>query len=536
MSDRPRPAAGSSRTRRILHLAGGPLVLLVLILLPVAGLPFEARGAMGLLAWMAWWWIARPVHLAVTGLLPLAVTALLGLAPMQQVASSYSQDTILLLLGANILTSVWRKWGLDRRVGLASLLGVGSDTTRQILVWFLVSAVLSAILPNTIVAATMIPIVVAMLRSVGIEELGESRVGTLLVIAVAWGTSAGGAATPLGGAPNLLAVGLIEESVTGEEFLFLSWITRLAPLTAVVVLLMFLFLRFAMRPDIAELPGSEEYVRGELTALGRMGPEEKWGLGLFLAAAALAFGRPLYAGLLPDLTPAFAFVAMAVAAFAIRTREGPLITWPFAQKHMHWGLFYLFAGGIALGRILSESGAAASFARRPRSLRRCGRACRDPRLYAAHDDPDAGDEQHGRRGDRRSGHDQHLRLTRPRPAPLRLHRRGGGELRIRAAVLGRRARRGRRLRRPPPDDGLEGAPRLAHGARGARDAGVCARPVVAGLGRRVGRAPATPSGSGRCRGHVTAAAGGTPGEGGSAGHGAAGGGSPARPRPPRGAT
>ena len=362
MTDSPRPGAGPAATSRLLHLAGGPAVLLILLLLPVAGFSFEARGAMGLLVWMAWWWIARPVHLAVTGLLPLAVTAILGLAPMEQVASSYSQDTILLLLGANILTSVWVRWGLDRRIGLASLLGVGNDTTRQILVWFLVSAVLSGILPNTIVAATMIPIVVAMLRSVGIEDLWDSRVGSALVIAVAWGTSAGGAATPLGGAPNLLTVGLIEESVTGQEFLFLSWITRLAPITAVVVVLMFLFLRFAMRPDVAELPGSKEYVRGELAALGPMRREEKWGLLLFLAATALAFGRPLYSGLLPNLTPAFAFVAMAVASFAIRTREGALMTWPFAQKNMHWGLFYLFAGGIALGRILSGSGAAASFA------------------------------------------------------------------------------------------------------------------------------------------------------------------------------
>ena len=61
---------------------------------------------MGLLVWMAWWWIARPVHLAVTGLLPLAVASVFGLAPMDEVATSYSQDTILLLLGANILTSV----------------------------------------------------------------------------------------------------------------------------------------------------------------------------------------------------------------------------------------------------------------------------------------------------------------------------------------------------------------------------------------------------------------------------------------------
>ena len=347
---------------KLRHLLAGPIVFAVLLLAPLAGLPFETRGAMGLLVWMAWWWIARPVHLAVTGLLPLPIAAVFGLAPMGEVATSYAQDTILLLLGANILTSVWTRWGLDRRTGLASLLGVGTDTSRQILVWFLASAALSAILPNTIVAATMIPIVVAMLRSIGIEDLWNSRVGTALVLAVAWGTSAGGAATPLGGAPNLLTVGFIEESVTGQEFLFLTWVMRLAPVTAVIVLVMLLFLRFAMRPEVATLPGSEEYGRKELQALGPMKTEEKWGLALFVVAAALAFGRPLYADLVPGLTPAFAFVAMAVASFTIRTREGPLITWAFAQANMYWGLFYLFAGGIALGRILTGSGAAQAFA------------------------------------------------------------------------------------------------------------------------------------------------------------------------------
>jgi solute carrier family 13 (sodium-dependent dicarboxylate transporter), member 2/3/5 len=317
---------------------------------------------MGLLVWMAWWWIARPVHLAVTGLLPLPVAALFGLASMDRVATSYAQDTILLLLGANILTSVWVRWGLDRRVGLASLLGVGTSTTRQILVWFLVAAGLSTVLPNTIVAATMIPIVVAMLRSIGIEDLWNSRIGTALVLAVAWGTSAGGAATPIGGAPNLLTVGFIQESITGREFLFLTWVTRMAPLTLVIVLIMALFMRYAMRPEVAELPGSRDYFRDALRELGPMKVEERWGFVLFFVAAALAFGRPLYAQLIPGLTPAFAFVTLAVASFAVQTKRGPLITWPFAQANMYWGLFYLFAGGIALGRVLDDSGAAAAFA------------------------------------------------------------------------------------------------------------------------------------------------------------------------------
>jgi sodium-dependent dicarboxylate transporter 2/3/5 len=355
---------GGSTTERVrpVHLFGGPAVFAALLVLPLGDLAFEARGALGLLVWMAWWWVASPVHLAVTGLLPLPVAAVFGLAPVDRVATSYAQDTILLLLGANILTSVWVRWGLDRRVGLASLLGVGTSATRQILVWFLVAAGLSAVLPNTIVAATLIPIVVAMLKSIGIEDLWDSRIGTTLVLAVAWGTSAGGAATPLGGAPNLLTVGFIEESITGREFLFVTWVTRMVPLTLVVVLLMTLFLRYVMRPETTQMPGSKGYFRDALRELGPMKPEERWGLGLFVVAAALAFGRPLYAELVPGLTPAYAFLALAVASFAVRTRRGPLITWPFAQSNMYWGLFYLFAGGIALGRILDGSGAAEAFA------------------------------------------------------------------------------------------------------------------------------------------------------------------------------
>jgi len=362
MNLQPEAPMNPPEQKQLMHLLGGPLVFAMILLTPLAGLPFDTRGALGLLVWMAWWWIARPVHLAVTGLLPLAVASAFTLAPIEDVTTSYSQDTILLLLGANILTSVWVRWGLDRRIGLASLLKVGADTKRQIVIWFLTSAALSAILPNTIVAATMIPIVVAMLRSVGIEDLWNSRVGTALVIAVAWGTSAGGAATPLGGAPNLLTVGFIEESITGQEFLFLTWVTRLAPITLVIVLVMFLFMSRAMQPEASGLPGSKDYLESELRELGPMSQEERWGLGLFLIAVGLAFGRPLYADALPGLTPAFAFVTMAVVSFMIRTKEGPLITWQFAQANMYWGLFYLFAGGIALGRILTGSGAAQTLA------------------------------------------------------------------------------------------------------------------------------------------------------------------------------
>jgi sodium-dependent dicarboxylate transporter 2/3/5 len=89
---------------------------------------------------------------------------------------------------------------------------------------------------------------------------------------------------------------------------------------------------------------------------------EKWGLVLFVVAAFLAFGRPLFAAAIPGLTPALAFISVAIFAFAVRAEGEPLITWQYAQKNRMWGLFYLFAGGIALGRVLDTSGAAAEFA------------------------------------------------------------------------------------------------------------------------------------------------------------------------------
>jgi sodium-dependent dicarboxylate transporter 2/3/5 len=45
-------------------------------------------------------------------------------------------------------------------------------------------------------------------------------------------------------------------------------------------------------------------------------------------------------------------------AFVVRHRGEPLLTWEYAEPRMIWGLIYLFAGGTALGEILSRTGAA----------------------------------------------------------------------------------------------------------------------------------------------------------------------------------
>ena len=180
---------------------------------------------------------------------------------------------------------------------------VGEDRQRQILVWFAVAMALSTVLPNTVVAAAMMPIVIAMLRFIGLEDLAASRFATAVAIAVAWGTSVGGAGHALGGAPNLLTVGFIEDLVTGQEFLFTTWVTRLLPINLVLMAAALLYMRFAFPVEGGGASAGREYFRGELRQLGTMTVPERWALGLFAGAALLAFARPLYAAALPELHP-----------------------------------------------------------------------------------------------------------------------------------------------------------------------------------------------------------------------------------------
>jgi sodium-dependent dicarboxylate transporter 2/3/5 len=336
----------------------------VVALLGAGVMDYPVRCSLGLLLWMAWWWVTRPVDLAVTGFLPLAVAAIFNFVPVTTVLRAYAQDLIILLIGANLLTTAWSRWGLDRRIALVSLITMGTDTRRQIMTWFVLALVLSAFLPNTIVAASMCPIVIALLRFIGIEDLWHSRLGTAMLIAIAWGTSVGGYATPLGGAPNLLTIQFIQNSVTHREFLFMTWVTRFLPLTVGLIVVSMVYMRFAFRPEMERLEGSRDFFRERIRVLGPMSVQERWGLALFGVATVLAFARGLYAPLLPSLAPAYVFLTCGLLCFVIRRDGEPLIRWDYAQSHMMWGLFYLFAGGTALGEILSETGAAAFVAER----------------------------------------------------------------------------------------------------------------------------------------------------------------------------
>lgn len=345
--------------KRTTYLILGPvLFILACVALPTSLFDsLASRAAIGTVAWMAFWWVTGPVDYAVTGFLPIAVNAVVQMADMNVVIANYASDTILLLLGASIITVSWEETGLDRRIAARFLGLVGDNLRSQLVFWFLLGTILSAVLPNAVVCATITPIAVAMLKYVGEGDIPNSRIGKKMLLNIAYAVGIGGLASPLGGAMNLVTVDYLQQ-LTGEEYMYIHWVVRFLPIMIVLIISNIIFMLRDVGKD-ESLGGSKQFFIEEYRKMPPMSREEKWSLAMFVIATLMAFTRQFYQAYLPGLKPAYVFIICAILTFLIRKEEGGrLMLWKNVQSKIVWELIYVFAGGLAAGSLINESGAA----------------------------------------------------------------------------------------------------------------------------------------------------------------------------------
>ncbi len=342
-----------------LHMILGPVLFLFLSygLGGTGIISLTAAKGIGISVWMIYWWVTRPVDITVTALLPGVVNALFDIVPMENVITQYSSSSIILIFGSCLLTAPWSEIGLDKRISLKALSLIGPSMKSQITVWLLAAVVLSNMMPNVVVVAIFTPIAVSMLAAAGYKDIRKCEAATPILCAIAWGSQVGGAGTPLGGAMNITAISFIEE-FTGREFMYVDWISRMLPYTIIATLIV--LVTMLLKPmKTTSLTGTKEYFEKCYKELGPMKKDEKISLVLFIAAMLGSFIRPLYADLIPGLVPAYLFLILGFVNFIIVSAEKKelLLTWDKAQREVMWGMLILFAGGLALGQILTGSGA-----------------------------------------------------------------------------------------------------------------------------------------------------------------------------------
>ena len=115
------------KKHRSLNVFSGPLLFLLVLLILAPVIEFKQAAAIATIFWMGLWWVLRPVNIAVTSLLPIPLNAIFGMVPMEGIISKYFSEIVVLLVGSDLISLVWEKTHLDKRLAIKSLCGLGTS-------------------------------------------------------------------------------------------------------------------------------------------------------------------------------------------------------------------------------------------------------------------------------------------------------------------------------------------------------------------------------------------------------------------------
>lgn len=326
------------------------------------GLSADASWVLGLLLWMATWWVTLAVDPAVTGLLPFVVLALIGIGKPSEIATPYANDVMFLFGGGALLALALDRGGMSRRFAEGLIAVAGTRPIAVLAAIMLATTLLSAFVSNLATAATMLPLAIALgaraREFAGNRDdqaiAGASRFSTSLLLGVAFGASIGGALTPIGSPPNPIAIEWLAKN--GVEMDFIRWLRFSIPATAVMLPLAVLVLGVWLFPARGvEVP----------RASARIAPITRDGwiaLAVFLCAVFAWVTREYWRKLAPGVSDGTIAIVSATALFlapsVLRRGEGVLAPRDFAQ--VPWRVLVLFGGGLCLADAMQRTGLSAS--------------------------------------------------------------------------------------------------------------------------------------------------------------------------------
>jgi sodium-dependent dicarboxylate transporter 2/3/5 len=274
-------------------------------------------------------------------LLPPFVPTLLlvGTAPLLVPGMSAGQalslgvDPVLtLFFGGFILGAAVERTGLASRLASYLTRIAKGRAWRLLILIALGTAFLSMWMSN--VAATAL-----MLAALGpvVHALPETQKRAPL-LAVAIAANVGGLATPIGTAPNAIALSVLAKQ--GVTVRFVEWLGFGVPLAVTMLVVGFV----AIRLTCNVLPGTRYDI--QIAYRGPMSLSERTALAVAAIAALMWLLEPVHH------VPAGSVALLAATAFFVfGVLDGNDL------KRLDWSTLLLIAGGIAIGRLLQEAGA-----------------------------------------------------------------------------------------------------------------------------------------------------------------------------------
>ena len=323
-------------------------------------------------------WITEALPLAVTALLGAVACVVAGVAPAREVFAPFADPLIFLFIGSFILAEAIRLHRLDKRLAFAvlSVPGVGESPGRILAAVAVVCVLASGFLSNTCTTAMMLAIVSGIIAAVEEAAAKSGRpplpsFATGLLLCVAFASSIGGLATPIGTPPNLIGLGFIRNQL-GVDVSFPGWCMVGVPIVVLLTTFTVLLLGRMFPAGVDRLEGVGQFVAIERAGLGAWTTGQK--------STALAFAITVLLWILPGgvlvasgpddplarllkarLPEGVAALIGAILLFLLPGGEAGgrrrrALEWTEAK--IDWGIVLLYGGGMALGSLCFSTGLA----------------------------------------------------------------------------------------------------------------------------------------------------------------------------------
>ncbi len=342
----------------------GPLLATVVAVVSYySGLPIAASVCAWVATLCACWWIFECLHIAIVGLIPLAVFPLAGVLSESEAASAYGDKMILLLLGGFFLSAAMENVGAHRRLALTMVRMVGGRGGRRIVLGFmLATGLLSMWISNTAATLMMVPIALAVLG-----QANQPGLRVPMLLGIAYAASIGGMGTPIGTPPNVMFMAQIKKQFD-VDFGFGQWMMVAVPIIAILLpVAWWLVTRKLVEGDPLEVPSPGPWQTPEvrvlvvfaLTAIAwvfRAGPYGGWTAWLPAAMSGDSLVGDTTIAIIASL---FLFICPRGDGQCDQGRTVRLLDWTAANR-APWGILIMFGGGLALAKGFEKTGLSAA--------------------------------------------------------------------------------------------------------------------------------------------------------------------------------
>ncbi|KAM1213990.1 hypothetical protein ACFX2I_005362 [Malus domestica] len=356
----------------------GPLLCTIICLCVKLDGPVASRNMLAVLVWVFAWWLTEAVPMPITSMSPLFLFPLFGIASADDVAHSYMDDVIALLLGSFILALAVERYNIHRRLALnITLVFCGDPLNPPLLLLGIcgTAAFISMWMHNVATAVMMMPVATGILRRFPTgpnQSVVASNFCKAVILGMLYSITIGGMSTLTGTGVNLILVGMWKSYFPqAAPITFSTWFCFAFPSALLMFLALWALLccLYCSRSSGQALSVylDKAHLKKELELLGPMAFAEKMVLALFSMLIVLWMTRSitedipgwgvLFNGRAGDGTVSV-MVATFLFIFPSKKEKGEkLMDWEKCKK-LPWNIILLLGAGLAIADGVRSSGLA----------------------------------------------------------------------------------------------------------------------------------------------------------------------------------